>query len=202
MSKCYGQFCALARALDHVGDRWTLLIVRELLLGPKRYGELLEALPGVATNLLADRLRALAEAGLVERGDGRDRPYALTALGRGLEPTVLALIRWGAVWMTDGPGTDHVDHRWGVLVLRAMLSGPTPRAPTGELELRIGDADAAVVAISRSGRSVRPGAAEAARAIVRAPLAELFGAAFGGAALPSSAVHGDADFARTALTPA
>src|SRR5687768_3268395 len=62
--KSYGQFCGLARALDHVGDRWTLLIVRELLIEPRRYSQIRDALPGVATNLLADRLRSLEADGL------------------------------------------------------------------------------------------------------------------------------------------
>src|ERR1700757_3975599 len=69
--RSYGQYCAIAKALDLVGDRWTLLIVRELLLsGPMRYTDLRNALPGIATNLLADRLRELSEAGIVRGGDG------------------------------------------------------------------------------------------------------------------------------------
>ena len=73
--RSYNQYCALARALDVVGERWSLLIVRELLEGPRRFGELLEGLPGIATNLLTERLRSLEEAGvLARRPDGR---YAL-----------------------------------------------------------------------------------------------------------------------------
>src|SRR5437660_1626686 len=68
MSRTYGQYCGLARALDLVGDRWNLLIVRQLLVAPARYHELLDGLPGVATNLLADHLRDLERAGVVERG--------------------------------------------------------------------------------------------------------------------------------------
>ena len=65
--RSYGQYCAVARGLDLIGDRWTLLIARDLLLGPKRYKDLLDGLPGIGTNLLAARLRELAGAGLVER---------------------------------------------------------------------------------------------------------------------------------------
>ena len=82
--RSYDQYCAVARALDVVGDRWTLLIVRELLLRPCRYRELQEGLPGVATNLLADRLRHLEESGVVTRDEqGR---YELTARGKDSPP--------------------------------------------------------------------------------------------------------------------
>ena len=65
--RSYHQFCGLARALDRVGERWTLLLVRNLLLGPRRYGELLDGLPGITTNLLAKRLKELEEQGIIER---------------------------------------------------------------------------------------------------------------------------------------
>jgi len=91
--RSYEQFCPVAVALDLVGDRWTLLMVRELLLGPKRYGELADALPGMGTNLLADRLRRMESGGVIGRADGR--AYELTPRGRELEPVVLALARWG-----------------------------------------------------------------------------------------------------------
>ena len=77
--RSYGQYCTFARGLDVVGDRWVLLIVRELLDGPRRYNELLWGLPGIATNLLADRLRALEGAGVIERPD--EHTYALTKWG-------------------------------------------------------------------------------------------------------------------------
>src|SRR5918996_4677686 len=96
----YDQYCALARALDVVGERWTLLLVRELLLGPRRYTDLLGGLPGIGTNLLADRLRYLEQVGLVRRRvlppPAGSTVYELTELGRELEPTVFALGRWGA----------------------------------------------------------------------------------------------------------
>jgi len=94
MSRDYGQYCGLARALDVVGDRWNLLIVRQLLMGPARYGELREGLSGVATNLLTDRLRDLETAGVVERrlsGDGSAITYALTEWGAQLREPIHAL---------------------------------------------------------------------------------------------------------------
>jgi DNA-binding HxlR family transcriptional regulator len=99
-TRSYNQFCALASALDVVGERWTLLIIRELLPGPRRFKDLIEGLPGVSTNLLTERLKALEQEGLVCR---RTLPppagsavYELTASGQALEPAVLALGRWGS----------------------------------------------------------------------------------------------------------
>lgn len=88
----YGQSCPLSRALDRLGGRWTLLILRELLPGPRRYGEILDALPGLGTNLLAARLRELDEAGLVHPSRGA---YELAPGGRALAPALTALARWG-----------------------------------------------------------------------------------------------------------
>src|SRR5207249_785350 len=114
----YRQYCAVAKALDVVGDRWTLLVVRELLLrGPSRYTDIREGLPGVATNLLADRLRELEHAGVVVR---RKEPppvaatvFELTPRGRELAPVVGALGRWGMPFMTEAPGeADEVRSRW------------------------------------------------------------------------------------------
>lgn len=149
--KTYGQFCALARALDHVGDRWTLLIIRELLLGDAGYGELQGALAGVPTNLLAERLRDLEGDGLVTRQpDGADRRrviYGLTPLGRGLEPAVRDLIVWGAHWMQAGPGGDRFDPRWAALALEALLAERTPPA-AGTVELRF---DGGPVTVAATG---------------------------------------------------
>lgn len=97
--RSYMQICGVARALDLLGERWTLLIVRELLLGPKRFGALKEALPGVSANLLSARLRALADEGIVERVElpapASVEAYALTERGEGLRPAMEALAIWG-----------------------------------------------------------------------------------------------------------
>lgn len=104
--KSYRQLCAAALALDVVGDRWTLLVVRELLDGPRRWTDLRAGLPGVAKNLLAQRLRELEHAGLVERDD--DERYALTARGAGLQPVVDALVVWGAPLVAGAPADAHM----------------------------------------------------------------------------------------------
>src|SRR5688500_14334398 len=104
-NRSYGQFCGLARALETVGERWALLLVRDLLAGPRRYSDLRRGLPRIPTNVLAARLRELEDAGVVER-QLLPRPetgfvYALTALGQELEPALRALGRWGARTLGD-----------------------------------------------------------------------------------------------------
>ena len=132
----YQQYCGLARALDVLGERWTLLLVRNLLLGPQRFTDLLEGLPGIGTNLLANRLRELKSAGLVAR---RELPppagsvvYELTPRGRDLEPTVLALSRWGAVSLGRPRRGETYRPAWLLLSLRALFQ---PDAANGVREV-------------------------------------------------------------------
>lgn len=120
--KSYGQYCALARSLDIVGDRWNLLIIRELLPGPLRYGELRQSLPGIATNLLAQRLKALEHNGVVERRLAVDGvAYALTAWGAELRRPMEALALWGARLLASGRGDDDFRPRWLASALPALL---------------------------------------------------------------------------------
>lgn len=201
--KSYGQFCALARALDHVGDRWTVLIIRELLLAPARYGELLGALPGLATNLLAQRLRQLEIDGLVERTTQGGSPYAmyrLTLQGRALEPVLLALIRWGARYMDRGPGGDVVDDRWAWLAMRALLETKQSRFPHGEVGLRCGESQFTVL-LDAHGRHVLATTPRQPRAVVVAALPALLVAVAHGDWARQLSIEGDAVFAREALTP-
>ena len=208
--KSYGQFCALARALDHVGDRWTFLIVRELLLGDAGYGDLQTALTGIPTNLLADRLRDLERDGLVTRqSGGADRrrvTYRLTPLGRGLEPAVRALIVWGAHWMRTGPGDDRFDPRWAALALGALLADRVTPAD-GVVELRFDDGPVTVTAtgtgpvrIDRDEPAVTPdalveGDAGLLLAVVSGQLS------LGAAARRGLRVRGDRQLAAALLAP-
>lgn len=128
--RSYGQFCALARSLDVVGDRWTLLIVRELLPGPMRYTELKTSLEGIATNLLAARLRTMEEHGIVERRlEESGVVYGLTPWGAGLREPMEALGRWGAPLLATGRGDDAFQPRWLTLALPALLRGATASPP-------------------------------------------------------------------------
>jgi len=133
MSKrSYKQNCALARANDVIGERWTLLLVRDLLISPRRFNQLLASQKGMGTNLLASRLKDLEKANVVERrkGEGGARLYALTERGRALEPAVLALIRWG---LTHGPENrpgDHHHNDWDLLALKSMFQPDRARGLT------------------------------------------------------------------------
>ncbi|MFB8282283.1 winged helix-turn-helix transcriptional regulator [Nocardia colli] len=128
--RSYEQFCALARALDLVGERWTLLIVRELLPGPMRYSELKTSLAGIATNLLAERLRTLESNGIVQRQLGEAGvQYALTPWGAGLQEPMEALGRWGAPLLMTGRNGDSFQPRWLALALPALLRGITATPP-------------------------------------------------------------------------
>ncbi|GGL40657.1 winged helix-turn-helix transcriptional regulator [Planomonospora parontospora] len=117
----YGQYCGLASALDVVGERWTLLIIRELLLGPRRYGELLAELPGIGTNLLAERLKSLVEMGVLTKPASRDQGYELTEIGRRLRDPVLMLARWGMSFLGAPDDGQEVRPHWGFLAVQAMI---------------------------------------------------------------------------------
>src|SRR4051812_32712751 len=123
--RTYGQFCGVARALDVVGDRWVLLIVRELLAAPSRFTDLRRNLPGIATNLLTERLRTMTEHGLVAvippRPPVGTHIYELTERGRDLAPTLHALARWSLPLMQAGPGDDVVRGHWTLLAMEAFL---------------------------------------------------------------------------------
>ena len=135
--RSYGQYCALAKALDLVGDRWNLLIVRELLVRPSRYSELQDGLTGIATNLLVERLRQLEAAGVIGR-DGESR-YELTEWGRKLAAPVHELVRWAAPLMLAGQGTDAFRARWLQLPLELMFGGVDPGRPDIQIEVRTAD---------------------------------------------------------------
>jgi DNA-binding HxlR family transcriptional regulator/putative sterol carrier protein len=110
--RSYHQYCAVARGLEVIGDRWTLLMIRDLLLGAKRYKDLIEGLPGIGTNLLAHRLRELEALGVVERAvlppPAGSSVYQLTEVGRALEPVVATIGRWGARFLGPVRATDRL----------------------------------------------------------------------------------------------
>jgi DNA-binding HxlR family transcriptional regulator len=180
--RSYGQFCALARALDVVGDRWTLLIVRELLLRPCRYTDLRDGLPGIATNLLAERLRELEAAGVVER-DEPEPPvattlYRLTQRGEQLRPVVYQLLQWGAPLMIDGAGDDEFRSRWLGVAMEALLNRPGTTTPDVVVELDTGEEPLVVEA--RGGNvQARTGTTSAPDAVVHGPPDAVLGVVMG-----------------------
>lgn len=181
MSRSYGQYCGLARALDVVGDRWNLLIVRQLLMAPSRYRELLDGLPGVATNLLADRLRDLETAGVVERRlaeEGNAIVYALTPWGAELREPIESLIRWSTPLMTRGPGGDRFRAEWLVVPLRALLVGKAAPRRSSTVGIAVDD-QLFQVRATRSGIEVSPHDGGDLDAVVRADAAIVLGLAAG-----------------------
>lgn len=164
--KSYGQYCAVAKALDIVGDRWTLLVVRELLIAPRRYRDLLDGLPGVATNLLADRLRHLEASGVVIKDD-EDR-YALTPWGEQLAEPVTALARWASPLMAErGTGEVFRTH-WMAGPIAVIFGGIDPSRPPLVVELRT--EGSAVTMASEDGMvRMRPGPAESPDLVVSGP---------------------------------
>ncbi len=120
IKRSHKQNCSLAFAADILSERWTLLIVRELLLKPRRYGELLNNLLGMGTNLLATRLKELSELQIIEK---QQSYYQLTSTGKALEPAVLGLIRWG-LQFSDSLSDENYLHRpeWDLLALKSLFN--------------------------------------------------------------------------------
>jgi DNA-binding HxlR family transcriptional regulator len=143
MTKDYGQFCGLSHALDLIGGRWTLMIVRELLVGPKRFTELEQGLPGIPTNVLSSRLRELEEHGLVERRllprPSSSVVYELTEYGRELEDPLMRLGRWGARSLRAPTHDDFMPTSALMLGLRAMFHPDAARGVHLEFEVPVRD---------------------------------------------------------------
>jgi DNA-binding HxlR family transcriptional regulator len=178
--RSYGQYCAVAKALDVVGDRWSLLIVRELLLqGPCRYTDLQNGLPGIATNLLGDRLRQLEDAGLVWR-EAAPPPVATTLYhlsedGAELEPVLRSLGQWGARFMTTPTGREAFRSHWLAFPVAEFLADTDPSGSPLEIEVRCGDLPPAVVE-ARAGRvTTRVGTAAQPDLVLRGPAPAIVG---------------------------
>lgn len=190
--RSYGQYCGLARSLEVVGDRWNLLIVRQLLLGPARYRDLTAGLPGIATNLLADRLRDLEAAGVLERrlgGEGAAVEYALTPWGTELRQPIESLIRWSTPLMIRGPQGDAFRTDWLKLALPAVL-GPRSTVRTSVvIGLQIGDASLELTA-TRAGFEVGPPNGSTPDATIGTDAACLLGLAAGALTLDDAQAMG------------
>jgi DNA-binding HxlR family transcriptional regulator len=142
--RSYDEYCALAKSLDLVGDRWTLLIVRELeLRGGCRYTDLRNGLPGIATNLLADRLRELEHEGLVVREEApppvATTLFRLTPRGQELRPVLESLVRWGMPLMTADNTGDAVRGHWLAWAIELVLADLRPDDAPVTIDVRAGD---------------------------------------------------------------
>jgi len=143
MTRSYAQLCGIATALDVIGDRWTPLVLRDLLLGPLRFGDLAEGLPGIGTNTLAARLKHLEASGVVHRRllplPDRGTVYELTTYGRELEPILMALGRWGTKSMGRLPADVASRSRWLVAAMLAFHDESHRIARPTTWELRLTD---------------------------------------------------------------
>jgi len=162
--RSYGQYCSLAKALDLVGDRWTLLIVRELLLrGACRYTDLRNGLPGIATNLLADRLRELEQAGVVAREDApppiATTLFRLTPRGEELQSALVELGRWGVPLMLEPAAGEAFRSHWLAMPVELFLTDRAPDLPPITIEVQTGE-EPIVIETADGGARIRPGAGE------------------------------------------
>lgn len=199
--KSYQQYCSVARALDIVGDRWVLLIVRELLaFGPSRYGDLQRGLPGIASNLLAERLKVMQAEGLVERYDAPPPVgtslYQLTPRGRDLRPVLHALGRWGLERMPAGvEAGDSVQPQWAALYAGMELAPGI--SPDTQVVIGVETGDEAVHTILRHDIfEIRRGTAPDADVTVSGPAA-LVGGILSGLLSPEQGADLGAEIAGT-----
>ncbi len=177
MGKCYSQYCPVAHALGLVGERWALLVVRDLLKGPKRYSDLLDSLPGIGTNILASRLRDLESGGVVRKTKlpppAASTVYELTPYGRELEEVVHALARWGARSLgPPAPGTE-LAPGWSASAARALFDPHAAEGVVETYELRV-DGDVSKLRVADGTLDAREGPAEDADATIETDAATLF----------------------------
>jgi len=192
--RSYGQYCSVAKALDVVGDRWTLLIVRELLArGPSRYTDLRSGLPGIATNLLAERLRELEMAGLVDREDApppiATTLFRLTERGAALAPVITELGRWGVPLMRQYEEGDAFRGQWLRLPVQMFLADHEPDQPAASIQVHAGD-ETVVIDVDGGRVSLRLGADPAAAATVTGAPARILALFSGRLALRDAARNG------------
>ena len=142
----FGQYSGVARALERVGERWALLIVRDLLTGARRYGDLKAALPRIPTNILSDRLKELQASGVIRRVPTVRGGYELTPFGRELEPVVSALERWGWAALGDPTPGEVVSHESLAAALRVAFRQPDAAGePPTEYVLHVGGVSVAAI---------------------------------------------------------
>ncbi|MBY8875696.1 winged helix-turn-helix transcriptional regulator [Micromonospora sp. PLK6-60] len=190
--RSYGDFCGVARALSAVGERWALLVVRELLLGPKRFSDLSRALPTLSQNVLSQRLRELEQAGVVTRRllgpPAGARVYELTPRGRDLEDTLLALGTWGSRQPLPPTGQLSVDAL--MLALRTTYDPGRAGGLHAHVDLRVA-ADRFDVEVGPDGVHITRGTAARPAAGVRADVPTLLAVLFGGRPVDDAVAAGD-----------
>ena len=191
--RTYGDRCGVARALDIVGERWALLVVRELLLGPKRFTDLRAGLPHVGPDVLAQRLRELEQSGIVRRGTlpppAGSRIYELTVRGRELEPVVLALGRFGSV-APFPPGEAEIGVDALVIALKSLFAADIADGLSASYELRLGE-QRFVIDVADERIEIARGGAPAPDAIIESDAGTLASVLWHGRKLDEARRAGD-----------
>jgi len=170
----YGELCPIALALDIVGERWGLLVLRELFAGPKRFTDLAEGLPGIGTSVLSERLRQLENDGLISRRrlgpPARAQVYVLTARGAALEPVLAGLVRWGAAYLAENGADLATRGRW-LLQAMATTAGTSPRGiVTTNFVL---DGEESSLVVTKEGVEARDGLDTGAQLTIRGTARDL-----------------------------
>src|ERR687887_1824836 len=190
MARKFDQYCPMAHALSLVGERWSLLIARELLHGPKRYTDLANGLPGIGTNILAARLRELEDCGVVQKRrlppPAASTVYELTEYGKGLNEAIYALARWGARTLGPPGPDDELYPEWGVNAFAALFNPEAARGLTEMYVLAIGD-DVFTARLVNGSLEASVGAVDDADLVVELDMETLF-ALKGGELPPAEAV--------------
>jgi DNA-binding HxlR family transcriptional regulator len=192
MSRTYDQYCPVARALEFLGERWTLLVVRELMLGPRRFTDLMDELPGISTNVLATRLKELEDSGRVRKRvlppPAGSTVYELTESSAGVAPVLVAMAEWGMTLLDPPRKGETVPPRSMVLAL-SVTATPAGDADDGVYELHVDDE---VFELRIDGGYVMPrqGPANAPDAVITIPARALAAIALGAADLDRSVSRG------------
>ncbi len=190
--RSYGDPCGVARALDAVGERWALLVVRELLFGPKRYADISRGMPGMSPNVLSQRLRELEQSGIVQRRrlgpPASIKVYELTERGRDLEPVLCALAVWGSREVVDPTVELSVDAL--MLALKTTFDSSVAGRSRGSYELRFAD-DRFHVEIADGQCRIARGPADTPDAVIDTDSATLRSVVFGGRKLADAIAAGD-----------
>jgi DNA-binding HxlR family transcriptional regulator len=193
MTKRYLQYCPVAHALELVGERWALLIVRDLLKGPKRYSDLLAGLPGLGTNILASRLRDLEAGGIVQKRrlppPAASTVYELTDYGAELEEALRALGRWGARSLGPPPADCPMPEGWLVQGARTMFDPAAARKLDELYEVRCGG-EAAAIRVAKGRIEAEPGSATDPDAVFELEPGTLFALAAGDMQPEDALAHG------------
>lgn len=192
-TRSYNQFCALAYALDVIGERWTLLIMRELLAGPRRFKDLMDGLPGISSNLLSERLKGLEQQGILRRRrlppPAGSTVYELTAVGQGLEKAVLELGKWGSQFLPVSLEGVALPSLGAItLAIKAFFHPEQAQGVDEIFELHLGD-EVLQVQIHDGELQVRQGQAQKADVVFHTEM-QYFVGLFAGQIKPEEAIAG------------